>query len=192
MSSNWELCRMARFLNDTLKIPAPFVDKHVGVQGREKEDIVAERHPEWITHQQTMTLPNGRKCRIDFLDENGCPVEVKGMSQKSWERFNTAEDFLAAPYKYQVEYLIQLSAYCVLTDRPGRFVMVTHETMEEKEVAVPLDMAKDVWNKFQNWEINIPSCSFCKMEQGCTVFCKLRKYKRDPNAFNKHTVEEVV
>lgn len=194
-AGNWELCRMSRYLQNVLEVPVSSAGMDVKNRGQEKEDLVSKSHPNWRTVQETLRLPNGRKCRLDFLDENGCPVEVKGMSQASLDKFNCIEDLLNAPYKYQVEYAVQLSAYCMLKQKPGRFLLISHESIEdykkdgtpvpEKFIEMTLEYAMDIWKKFNKWEIKVPSCAFCKTEQGCAVLCKMRRFKRDANAFNR-------
>lgn len=199
-AGNWELCRMSIYLQNTLRVPVSSAGMDVKNRGQEKEDIVSHNHPAWTTVQETLRLPNGRRCRLDFLDENGCPVEVKGMSQASMDKLNCIGDLLNAPYKYQVEYVVQLSAYCMLKQKPGRFILISHESIEtnkkdgtpvpEKFIEMTLEYAMDIWAKFNNWQIKVPSCAFCKTEQGCAVLCKMRKYKRDANAFNQRKFYE--
>jgi hypothetical protein len=88
----------------------------------------------------------------------------------------------------------------MLKKKPGRFILISHEAIEsnkkdgtpvpEKFIEMTLEYALDIWKKFQALEIKVPSCAFCRTEQGCAVLCKMRKYKRDPNAFNQRKFYE--
>jgi len=174
-ASNWELCYKARLLAN---IPGIYIEpprKEVLDQGKACEDVVAKAHPEWSTSQKTYPLPTGRKCRVDFLDELGGPVEVKGQSDKWFRNFNTIADYMNAPFKYQVQYLVQLSAYCVVTQKDGRFILVNRDVKDEKgvnlmkEIPITLDEATVIYDTFLEGSIPVPSCAFCNVRQACTA-----------------------
>jgi len=175
---NWTICPREKWLvvNDLTEYQP--VDRGVVDRGNKAEALVAAAHPEWTSQQVTITLPTGRKGRVDMLDEQGGPVEIKGVTDHSFQKM-TGIDTLATGYKYQMEYVVQLSGYCVTVNKPGRFVIVNMDNPEHpiKEFVHSLEDAKAVWNVFMCDKIRPNSCQFCNVKQSCLTASKLLDWK---------------
>lgn len=173
-AGNWTICPRERWLMEQDMVTHGRPSQEVIDRGALAEDLVAQAHKGWQHRQYRLTLPTGRKGYCDMLDEQGGPVEVKGLRGHTFEKL-TGVLSLAEGYKYQMEYVVQLAGYCVTLGKKGRFVLVNMDspTHEMKEFEMPLDKAKGIWSLFVTDQLRPSGCVFCNVEQGCKVASKL-------------------
>lgn len=167
-AGNWTLCPRERHLiGHGLAFYPPF-PQEVRERGARAEALLASRYPGWRYSQVQVTLPTGRHGYVDYLDEQGEPVEVKAATANTFRKLIDASR-LWDGYTYQRAYVIQLAAYCTVLNKSGRMVFVNMDdpTHPEKHFLLTLEDAKAIYTAFLEDKLRPTGCQFCKVTDAC-------------------------
>jgi len=212
-AGNWETCYISRYLQEVRGYEATPPDMGVIKRGRIAEAAVAKAHPSWEANDDRhmkVQLPSinwdslkGLKVRRDIhvgypdlLDEDGGPVEVKGMWAHNFEKVGGLIDFIDG-HKYQLEYVLQLAGYVHQMRKPGRFVLYSHGEEKGnipagamKEIPMSVEQADEIYQMYLDGLFPVKSCKYCKMSIHCRVYFDAKGLKPTPNS-DMHLAEIV-
>lgn len=180
-AKNWSICPRERYLveHDLIAYSGEFPEA-IRIRGAKGEALVAERYPAWTRQQveiKLMIRGVQRRGFIDFLDEQGGPVEVKSLSARAFDTMKGDPGAFAKGYKYQQEYLMQLAGYCITMNQAGRFLLLDADRgWGEHQIRLPLKTAQQIWGLFAADKVRPNTCQYCPVMQGCHAITKAMKW----------------